>query len=177
MGNNNKKSEQIVKSIKLLESVSKTTTDQKRKTRVTEEISRLRTMLKKMYPDSKLKDIEDSILSNIMAHSQEPENSITNYECLNDIEILKISNFKDDWEINEAGSIILFFEKKIWVVISDQHTKLDFSSSSERDSLNRKLDECNRAYKTFCQTIEDIEKISETIIKTGKGNHDTIQTT
>ena len=155
---NKEKSAEIVKSIRLLESVLKTTTDKNQKLRVTRELSKLREMLQELYPDSDLKELEDAIFSDLMAIQKEEEISLKDYEHLKDVEVEIISPHKEDKEINEVASLMKHFEEKIWTALTDQHIKLDFSNSSERDTLHRKLDECNRAFKTFCQTIEDIEK-------------------
>ena len=159
MEDKNKKAEEIVKSIKLLESVLKTSTDVSQKSRVKRDIKDLRSKLSVIFPDKDLKDVEEAIYANIMALPPKNVPPLEQYKHLNNISIKNYSSYKEDSEVNEAASIMLFFEKKIWVVISDQHTKLDFSNSSERDTLYRKLDECNRAFKTFCQTIDDIEKV------------------
>ncbi|MBN2401121.1 MAG: hypothetical protein JXN64_01855 [Spirochaetes bacterium] len=154
-----KKSEEIVKSIKLLESVLKTSIDAVQKTRVKKDIKNLRSKLADLYPGSDLKEIENAVYANIMAIPRNDFKSLKHYKHLKNINIEIYSNYKEDSETNEAASIMKFFEERIWVVISDQHTKLDFSNSGERDALYRKLDECNRALKSFCQTIDDIEKI------------------
>jgi hypothetical protein len=154
-----KKSEEIVKSIKLLESVLKTSIDGFQKSRVKKNLKDLREKLKELYPDSDLKEIENAVYANVMAMPQTDPKSFKQYKHLKNIDIEIYSNYREDIEINEAASVMKFFEKRIWVVISDQHTKLDFSNSSERDTLYRKLDECNRAFKTFCQTIDDIDRI------------------
>ena len=159
MENKNKKSEEIVKSIKLLESVLKTSNDASQKTRVKRDIKDLRLKLGALFPGKDLKDIEEAVYSNIMAMPQKNVTSLEQYKHLKSIDIQNYSGYKEDSEVNEAASVMQFFEKKIWVVISDQHTKLDFSNSGERDTLYRKLDECNRAFKTFRQTIDDIERV------------------
>lgn len=154
-----KKSTEIVKSIKLLESVLKTSSDDIQKARVKRDINTLRGRLKEMFPEADLKELENAIYADIMTMPTKEIKHIKKYNHLKDVSINIYSNLKEDKEINEAASIMKFFEEHIWVAISDQHTKLDFSNSSERDSLYRQLDECNRAFKTFCQTIDDIEKV------------------
>ncbi len=158
MKDKKEKSEEIVKSIRLLESVLKSSKDNNQKARVQGEISKLRGILQEMYPDTEIKDLEDAIFSDVMTIKKGVEVTLRDYEFLKDIEIEAVSAYKEDKEINEVSSIMRYFEERIWVAISDQHTKLDFSNSSERDTLYRKLDECNRAFKSFCQTIEDLEK-------------------
>jgi hypothetical protein len=115
-------------------------------------------MLQEMYPESDLKGLEDAIYSDIMTVKEKKEISIKDFEYLKNVEPEIISSHKEDKEINEVISILKHFQERIWVSLSDQHLKLDFSNSSERDTLNRKLDECSRALKTYTQTIEDIEK-------------------
>lgn len=157
MEDKSEKSEQIVKSIKLLEGVLKTTPNKAQRARVMDDINKLRKMLQELYPDANLRELENAIYSNLMVIPSKREKSIKDYECLKDIEIQVISPYKEDMEINEVSSIMKYFEERMWGVLSDQHTKLVFSSCTERDSLYRKLDQCDRILKAFCQTIEDIE--------------------
>ncbi len=158
MEKNKKKSVEIVKSIRLLDSVLRTTKDSGQKTRVKRELSRLRKMLEEMYPDSNPKELEDAIISEIMTIQQEKELTVKDFDQLKDITIEVISSYKEDREINEVTSILRFFEERIWVSVADTYVKLDFSNSGDRDTINRKMDECERAIKTFIQTIEDLEK-------------------
>jgi hypothetical protein len=159
MEDKTKKSEDIVKSIKLLESVSKTSIDGTQKSRVKKDLKNLRSKLLELYPGSDLRDIENAIYANIMTMPPKDIKSFKEYKHLKNIDVEIYSNFKEDTETNEAASVMKFFEERIWVVISDQHTKLDFSNSGERDTLYRKLDECRRAFKSFCQTIDDIDRV------------------
>ncbi len=159
MQDKTKKSEEIVKSIKLLESVLKTSIDGNQKARVKKDLKELREKLKELYPDSDLKELENAVYANIMAMPGTDAKPFREYKHLKNIDIEINSNYKEDTETNEAASVMKFFQERIWVAISDQHTKLDFSNSGERDTLYRKLDECNRAFKSFCQTIEDIDKV------------------
>ncbi|MBN2039576.1 MAG: hypothetical protein JW864_06020 [Spirochaetes bacterium] len=162
MPERNKKAEDIVKTIKLLESIFKTNRNELKKAQIRRDINKLRSQLKEIYPDSDLKDIENTIYANLMASPAPEEHAITKFKNLSSITIELFSSHKEDAEINEAASIMKYFQERIWVVISDQHVKLDYTNSSERDTLYRKLDECNRAFKTFCQTIDDIEKTRST---------------
>ncbi len=62
MQDKSNKSEEIVRSIKLLESVLKTSPDGNQKARVKRDLNTLRAKLKELYPDSDLKEIENSII-------------------------------------------------------------------------------------------------------------------
>ena len=155
----NNNPEQIVKSIKILEGVLKTSIDRAQKIRVKNDISKLRIKLREMYPDANLKELENAVISNMMTISNNKrKKTLNDYEFLCNIDIIDVSPYIEDREINEASSILKYFEDRIWGILSDQHTKLDFSNSSERDALSRKIDECNRTFKAFCLTLEDIKK-------------------
>jgi len=158
MGEKKEKANRIVKSIKQLEGVLKTTPNQDQRERVKKAVDKLRKTLKAMYPDVNLSELEDTIFSELMALPKSRTKNIKDYECLKDIEINNITPYKDDVEINDAASIMKYYEDKIWGVLSDQHTKLDYSNSNDRDTLYRKLDGCERALKVYCQTIEDLGK-------------------
>ncbi len=162
MDEKKEKSIKIVKSLKLLEGVLKTSPDSAQRTRVKKEIDDLRDMLQKMYPEANLADLEDAIYSDTMVRVHSGEKQFSRYETLRDIQIETISHAKGDEEINIAAGIMKYFEERIWGVIADQHTKLDFSNSGIRDGLYRNLDQCGRSLKMFMQTISDIERSRST---------------
>lgn len=157
MDENFEKGKQILKSIKMLEGVLKTSPNSAQRARVKKDIEKLKKQLEKLYPAGNIKELENSINEDAVIPPDEEDN-LDEFETLKKIEIEKISPFKDDKEINLAIGILKYLEERIWGIISDQHTKLDFSSAGERDALFRKLDQCNRSYKIFHQTIDDIEK-------------------
>ncbi len=148
----------IVKTIRMLEGVLKTTPNAVQRGRVKREIDQLRKKLAELYPGEDIQAIEESVERDFLARPIEEPKDFSEFETLKNIEIQQFSPYKDDREINEAASILMYFEEKLWGGISDQHTKLDFSNASERDTLYRKLDQCDRSFKIFRQTLEDIEK-------------------
>ncbi len=152
------KSRQMVKSIKMLESVYKTTTSAAQRSRVKKDVETLRARLKELYPEANIKELEEAIYSDMLTLKSNGTGIDEDLEFLRGIEVVEYSPYKDDAEINTAASILKHFEERIWGVITDQHTKLDFSNSGERDTLYRKLDQCDRALKMFLQTVEDIDK-------------------
>jgi hypothetical protein len=163
MDDKNEKARQIVKSIKMLEGVLKSTPNATQRSRVRKDLGKMRNMLGDMFPGENISAIEETISSEPFEDDiKTAEEGTSVYETLKEINIETISTYKDDAEVNQALSIMRFFEERIWGVIADQHTKLDFSNAGERDTLYRKLDQCSRAYKIFCQTIEDIEKSKST---------------
>ncbi len=158
MGEREEKARQIVRSIRALEGVLKTSPDSKQRDRVKKDLKSLRDKLAELYPDVDQDELIEAILTDDLVVAPGSKSELEATEYLKNIEIEKISNFKDDNEINIAASILKHFSEKIWGVIADQYTKLDYSNSLERDSLYRKLDECQRALKIFQQTVDDIER-------------------
>jgi hypothetical protein len=152
------KSIKIVKSIKVLESVLRTSPNPSQRARVRKDINKLRDMLGEMYPDANLEELVEAIHNESLTAQQVQDQGFSEFEFLKDVEVENISPYRDDVEINEAASIMKYVQDRIWGVMSDQHTKLDFSNSGERDSLYRMLDQCSRSFILFSQTIEDIQK-------------------
>jgi hypothetical protein len=148
----------IVKTIRMLEGVLKTTPNAVQRGRVKKEIDQLRKKLSDMYPGEDIKAVEDAVERDFLAQPIETPKDFSEFETLKAVEIQHFSPYKDDREINEAASLIVYFEERLWGAISDQHTKLDFSNASERDTLYRKLDQCVRSFKIFRQTLDDLEK-------------------
>jgi len=158
MDEKEEKAKQIVRSLRALEGVLKTTPDAKQRERVKKDLKSLRDKLQELYPDVDIDELIEAIITDDLIVTPNGEAELESLEYLKNVEIEKISNFKDDKEINIAASILKHFSEKIWGVIADQYTKLDYSNSLERDALYRKLDECQRALKIFQQTVDDIEK-------------------
>ena len=142
-----KKIDKDYQSIKLLEGVLKTSPDSAQRTRVKKEIDDLRDMLQKMYPEANLADLEDAIYSDTMVRVHSGEKQLSRYETLRNIQIETISHAKGDEEINIAAGIMKYF-RKIWGIIADQHTKLDFSPG--HTGLYRNLDHAEDRRKCLC---------------------------
>lgn len=142
----------------MLESVLRTSSSATQRGRVKKDIEQLRQKLGELYPGEDLQAVENAVGADLLGENVEEVKDFSSYETLKHVEIESFSTYRDDRETNEAASIMIYFEERIWGVISDQHTKLDFSNSGERDTLFRKLDQCTRSFKIFRQTIEDINK-------------------
>lgn len=156
--NMEEKARQIVRSIRALEGVYKTTPDPNQRERVKSDLKLLRDKLSEIYPNADLKELIEAISTDDQVVKLNGTSEMAHSEYLKEIVIEKVSNFRDDKDINFAASVFKHFSDKIWGVISDQYTKLDYSHSLERDAIYRKLDECQRALKIFQQTVEDIER-------------------
>lgn len=158
MDQKKEKSEKIVKSIKVLEGVLKSSSSASQRSRVNKDITALRDMLKEMYPNTDIQALEDAIYSDSMVDDGKSARDIKAFETLKDIELETVSSFRSDQDINLAASILKHLDNYVWGAVADQHAKLDFSNSGIRDTLYRKLDQCNRSLRMFTQTIADSDK-------------------
>jgi len=159
MDEKKEKAVKIVKSIKLLEGVHRSTSDPKQRARVKKDLENLRKSLQEMYPSAVIKELEDAIHSETMVARHAPADQARAVSgALADVQYERISPYPSDEEINRAASIMKHFSERIWGVVSDQHTRLDFSNSATRDALYRKLEQCGRSLDLFGQTIADIAR-------------------
>lgn len=159
MDEKKEKAVRMVKSIKLLEGVYRSTSDPKQRARVKKDLESLRKSLQEMYPSAVIEELEDAIHSETMVAPHAPAGKDKAvYGALADVEYERISPYPGDEEINRAASIMRHFSDRIWGVVSDQHTRLDFSNSATRDALYRKLEQCGRSLDLFGQTIADIAR-------------------
>lgn len=100
------------------------------------------------------KDLEDIIKVHINDQSAQNE-YLNKNKYMNKIKIEKASPSSDNHEINLISSIIKEFENRYWNILSDRHTKMDFTNSAERDTFFTKLEELKRNVKLVVEYIED----------------------
>jgi hypothetical protein len=149
MDENKEKALKIVRSIKALEGVIKTSRSVEQKTRVKKDIEALREKLGEIYPNTDLQDLEQILGAEVMAPPPETKIDFSQFPCLLPVELKQFSPYKNDGDLNIAASIKTHFEQSIWGIITEQHTKLDYSNSGIRDGLYRKLDQCGRGLTQF----------------------------
>ncbi|TAL39434.1 MAG: hypothetical protein EPN93_01340 [Spirochaetes bacterium] len=162
MDENKEKALKVVKSIKALEGVIKTSRSPEQKARVKKDIEALREKLGEIYPNTDLQDLEQMLGAEFMAPPAQAKIDFTRFPSLVAVEMKQFSPYKSDEDFNIAASIKTHFEQNIWGIITEQHTKLDYSNSGVRDGLYRKLDQCGRGLNQFQLTISDIEKTKST---------------
>ncbi len=109
MDEREEKAKQIVRSLRALEGVLKTTPDAKQRERVKKDLKSLRDKLQELYPDVDLDELIEAILTDELIVNPTGKSELESLEYLKNVEIEKISNFKDDNEINIAASIFKAF--------------------------------------------------------------------
>lgn len=60
-----------------------------------------------------------------------------------------------DPDVNFVSSLLRVLMREYWPAITEQHIKLDFTSSQERQALRLKMDNLSRSQKTLAETIEE----------------------
>lgn len=60
-----------------------------------------------------------------------------------------------DPDVNFVASLLRILMREYWPAITEQHIKLDFTSSQERQALRLKIDNLVRSQKTLVETIEE----------------------
>jgi len=94
---------------------------------------------------------EDSMFQNYYDESVEKDQISWDYK----IPMKKASHHCNDQEINFLFSAIDFIQKEFWPILSEQHIRLDFTYSQERQSLRFQFDELIRELNSLIETVED----------------------
>lgn len=94
---------------------------------------------------------EDSMFQNYYDESVEKDQISWDYK----IPLKKASHHCNDQEINFLFSSIDFIQKEFWPILSEQHIRLDFTYSQERQSLRFQFDELIRELNSLIETVED----------------------
>jgi hypothetical protein len=94
---------------------------------------------------------EDSMFQNYYNESVEKDQISWDYK----IPMKKASHHCNDQEINFLFSSIDFIQKEFWPILSEQHIRLDFTYSQERQSLRLQFDELIRELNSLIETVED----------------------
>lgn len=158
MDESREKAKKAIKSLRMLEGVQKASRDAAQRARVKSEIEALKKMLREMYPGTDIETLKESLGAEDRENAPSGGRRQDDFNTLRGVVLEPISSHKSDTDINIAAGIMKHLEEKLWGVIADQHTKLDFSNAGIRDVLYRKLDQCGRALKMFMQTLDDIER-------------------
>lgn len=108
------------------------------------------------YRDLTGKDLAE----NVMSQSGGAKDVFSKSKFLSKITIERASPHCEYHDINLISSIIREFEEKYWPVLSDRHTKFDFSHAAERDTFFSKIEELKRNLKLILEYIEEMHQTS-----------------
>ncbi len=69
--------------------------------------------------------------------------------------ITPASEHSTDPDVNFLATALKTVQQEYWPVISDQHCKMDFSNSAERDAIRTQMEAAMRSLKVLVETIEE----------------------
>ncbi|MFN3603476.1 MAG: hypothetical protein ACK4UJ_02065 [Leptonema sp. (in: bacteria)] len=162
MENREQEIQKLIKFIKSMQSIIKTSPNPSQVERVKKDLAKYLAKLKEFVPDFDPSKESVDELSKRLLISVSPESSTSSLKEQtsptswdNKLPLLKASPHCTDHEINFLYSAIQFIQKEFWPVLSDLHLQLDFTHSQERQSLRLEFDEVLRELKSLLETIED----------------------
>ncbi|MCB1316089.1 MAG: hypothetical protein KDK27_09060, partial [Leptospiraceae bacterium] len=157
--------EKALKYIKNMESIVRTSPNPEQKARVQKEISKYRERIGALVPgyDTGRKPVEQMMEELGISGAGGGGGTATastgsangEYSVLGKYEIEKASRNSTDPDVNFLATVLSLIQREYWPVLSDVHCKLDFSHSSERDTLRQQLENVLRNLKVLCETIEE----------------------
>ena len=65
------------------------------------------------------------------------------------------SEHSTDPDVNFLSTVLKTIQREYWPVVSDQHCKMDFSNSAERDAIRTQMESAQRALKVLIETVEE----------------------
>lgn len=156
----------MIKYIKSMQMILRTSTSQEQIERVKKDLSKYLQKLQSLVPDfdpknETIQELERRIETIIdgkntdagrSLHSEYPQ---TESSWDNRIRIMKPSPHSNDPEINFLYSVMTFLQKEYWPAVSEQQIQLDYTYSQERHGLRFQFDELMRELRSIIETIED----------------------
>jgi predicted ester cyclase len=150
--------QKMQKLLSMLEKISSSSKNDDQKKRVVKDIQKYKNKILAISPEGIPQNIQNFTVHNKL-ESKQNNASIDSTEddssLLSNIPVMKISPHSHDNEINYIGSLISFMENEFVTILSDSHTKFDFSHASERDALMKTLENLRRTIKVLTETVEE----------------------
>lgn len=157
--------EKLKNILKQLEGVYKVTTNPAQKSRVKEDIEKIKNQI-----DNILKYGEEEILTDteneveekdvIVEEKESTEKLIEHSQSLSKFKTRLVHPLIKNNEINLAISYIEIFEDELWGMLSDFHLKLDFYHSREREKFYNKLENLKRIIKQYIDVLNELSNIA-----------------
>lgn len=153
--------EKLARYLKQMESIVRTSSNPDQVQRVKKEIAKQREKIKTLWSGYNPEKMSpDDVLSTIVASGAGDSSSAGRGDDGPDslIDALpehKVSPHSTDPDVNLLSKVLNAIQKEYWPAISEQHTKLDFSLSQERDSIRYLLDTALRNMKILGETVDE----------------------
>ncbi|MBW7858152.1 MAG: hypothetical protein H3C43_07665 [Leptonema sp. (in: Bacteria)] len=160
--------EKLVKFLKQMEIIAKTSTNSTQVERVKKDIARYRQKLGELVPDYRLGKISldqlskqgslgpsESISTASSQTSSEPVSGNSRSSVADLIPDERASPHCTDPDVNFAAAVIRIVLREYWPAVTEQHVRMDFTSGQERQALRFKIDNVVRSLKTLTETMEE----------------------
>lgn len=164
MENREQEIQKLIKFIKSMQSIIRTSTNPAQVERIKKDLSQYLRKLKELVPDfdPSKETIEELSRRLYFNNSTSKEKTTFSEDKTSQWEIklplMKASPYCNDNDVNFLYSVLEFLRKEFWPVLSDLHLQLDFTHSQERQGLRLEFDEILRELKSLLETIEDYAK-------------------
>lgn len=160
--------EKLIKFLRQMEIIVRTSSNAAQVERVKKDISRYRARLKELIPDYRPeKETIDQLAQRIsgtpaadrpvataVSSPSAPEAGAP-ADIAERIPEERASPHCTDPDVNFVASVIKILLREYWPALTEQHTRMDFTSGQERQALRFKLDNLVRSLKTLTETIEE----------------------
>src|SRR5690606_20858276 len=111
-----------------LEGILKTTRNPEQRSRVGKDLFKIQKRLEELCPDGPPVDLDDIDTRNGGQANQA-------YQVINQFPVTPASALCDDDEINFMATMLAVLEREFLPIMSDSQIKMDYSTTSERDSF------------------------------------------
>lgn len=157
--------EKVVKYLKQMEGIIRTSPSEEQKARVQKELAKQRARLTQMVPGlDATKMNADQIIQElgVSAPAAAPARRAAasgagggGHRVLDKFPVGKASPHSTDPDVNFLATVFRTIQDEYWPAIAEQHCRLDFSRASERDALRTQLENVIRNMKVLLETIEE----------------------
>ena len=155
--------EKLLNYVKQMESIIRTSPSADQVARVKKQLSQYADRLSQLVPKIdrmriNVNEIREMVgLTGAAAAGRPPERPATpgSGDRLSRFPIEPASEHSTDPDVNFLATVLGTIQREYWPIISDQHCKLDFSNSAERDAIRTQMESAQRALKVLAETIEE----------------------
>lgn len=157
--------EKLLKFVKNMESIVRTTPSAEQRIRVQKELSKYRQKISALIPGLDASRMTADQIRQELGGAVALDSSTTtgatqsgngsSFGVLSKFDFGRASEHSSDPDINFLSGILHLIQDEYWPSIAESHCKLDFSSSAERDSVRQALDNIMRNLGVLMETIEE----------------------
>ncbi len=150
--------EKLLKYVRQMEGIIRTSPSAEQKERVTKQLQQYREKLAAVTGGRadklNLSEIESAIGA-VPGPKSNAAPSGKTYNILDKYPVQQASKNSSDSDLNLMATMLAVVQREYWPVLTDMHTKLDFSFSSERDTVRTKLENAQRSLGVLIETIDE----------------------